>query len=131
MPIIPFTVAVSQLVFTTWMFVALAPPPAGGSRIPLLLPLVTHAVAVPSDSTAERPFTTEQAVRGEALYDEFCAECHGFDLAGEDAKPLAGDTFMNAWGKGSTRSTTSSISFERRCRTVTPRHLKGSSTLTS
>jgi cytochrome c len=100
MPISALTIVVSHVVFTAWILMALAPPPPGGERIAHLVPMASHVVAAPSDSTTVHPFTTEQAVRGEALYDEFCAECHGFDLAGEDAKPLAGDSFMNAWGKG-------------------------------
>ncbi len=35
-------------------------------------------------------FTAEQAERGEAAYERECSECHGADLLGETAPPLAG-----------------------------------------
>jgi mono/diheme cytochrome c family protein len=43
-------------------------------------------------------FTTEQAKRGQARYDELCASCHGDTLAGgESAPPLAGGEFLANW----------------------------------
>jgi mono/diheme cytochrome c family protein len=43
-------------------------------------------------------FTAEQAQRGQALYKEVCAPCHGDMLeGGESAPPLAGGEFLSNW----------------------------------
>jgi mono/diheme cytochrome c family protein len=43
-------------------------------------------------------YTDEQAKRGEAMYGEFCASCHGPTLTGgEMAPPLAGGDFNADW----------------------------------
>jgi quinoprotein glucose dehydrogenase len=43
-------------------------------------------------------YTKEQALRGEALYAEHCASCHGSSLTGaEMAPPLTGLTFNANW----------------------------------
>ena len=43
-------------------------------------------------------YTTQQATRGEKLYGEQCAQCHGEGLAGvEMAPPLTGDMFNSNW----------------------------------
>jgi mono/diheme cytochrome c family protein len=47
-------------------------------------------------------YTAEQATRGEALYKEMCAACHGDNLEGSGPMPpLAGGDFLNNW-KGKT-----------------------------
>jgi mono/diheme cytochrome c family protein len=47
-------------------------------------------------------YTAEQATRGEALYKETCAACHGDNLEGSGPMPpLAGGDFLNNW-KGKT-----------------------------
>jgi mono/diheme cytochrome c family protein len=47
-------------------------------------------------------YTAEQATRGEALYKEICAACHGDNLEGSGPMPpLAGADFLNNW-KGKT-----------------------------
>jgi mono/diheme cytochrome c family protein len=43
-------------------------------------------------------YTAVQAVRGQALYQQRCATCHGESLAGGLAPPLAGSLFLGAWG---------------------------------
>jgi len=49
-------------------------------------------------SVKEGVFTAEQAKRGEALYKENCAACHGEDLAGSGPMPaLAGNDFVANW----------------------------------
>jgi len=49
-------------------------------------------------------FTAEQAAAGRAVYQANCASCHLPDLAGRnEAPPLAGVNFMNAWRARSTR----------------------------
>ena len=43
-------------------------------------------------------YTAEQAKRGEALYGEYCASCHGPDLAGGEMAPgLTGGEFSSNW----------------------------------
>jgi mono/diheme cytochrome c family protein len=43
-------------------------------------------------------YTLEQAGRGEKVYGEQCAQCHGETLSGvESAPPLTGDQFNNNW----------------------------------
>ena len=49
-------------------------------------------------STAEGVYTAEQAKRGEELYAEQCAVCHGDDLMGSEVVPsLAGPEFEVFW----------------------------------
>lgn len=43
-------------------------------------------------------YTAEQATRGQAVYTERCASCHGVALAGAQGPPLAGDEFTRVWG---------------------------------
>ena len=43
-------------------------------------------------------YSTEQAKRGQALYNAQCASCHGDTLAGgESAPPLTGGEFLSNW----------------------------------
>jgi mono/diheme cytochrome c family protein len=42
-------------------------------------------------------YTAAQAKRGEAIYKDRCASCHGATLGGEAAPALAGDAFAGAW----------------------------------
>jgi alcohol dehydrogenase (cytochrome c) len=63
------------------------------------------AVAI---ATAQQPappsFTEPQAAAGRAVYDASCAACHLPDLTGRnEASPLAGPNFMNAWRNRTTR----------------------------
>lgn len=52
----------------------------------------------------DRVYTEEQAARGEKLYAEQCAQCHGEGLTGvESAPPLTGDMFNSNW-EGTTLS---------------------------
>src|SRR5687767_2883730 len=49
-------------------------------------------------SVKEGVYTAEQAKRGETLYKEQCAACHGEDLAGSGPMPaLAGNDFIANW----------------------------------
>jgi S-disulfanyl-L-cysteine oxidoreductase SoxD len=49
-------------------------------------------------TTWDKVYTSDQAARGETLYAESCASCHGDSLGGvEMAPPLAGDTFNSNW----------------------------------
>ena len=42
-------------------------------------------------------YTAEQATRGQGLYDEQCAFCHGEDMSGGQAPGLAGPDFVAFW----------------------------------
>jgi alcohol dehydrogenase (cytochrome c) len=45
-------------------------------------------------------YTSAQARRGEALYAQSCASCHGARLEGVPAAQLAGEKFLAKWGAG-------------------------------
>jgi mono/diheme cytochrome c family protein len=66
----------------------------------VLLAASTQAQAPTSVSAGV--YTAEQAKRGEAVYKEQCAACHGDNLEGSGPMPaLAGPDFAKAW-KGKT-----------------------------
>jgi mono/diheme cytochrome c family protein len=49
-----------------------------------------------SRSVWDGVYSQEQATRGQSLYSEQCAACHGSDLMGQDeASPLTGDQFLS------------------------------------
>src|ERR671935_2465622 len=71
----------------------------------VLIPLVTlvglratvHAQE-PTKSVWDGVYTEEQAKRGQPLYAEQCASCHGPELmGGEMAPPLATGDFLSGW----------------------------------
>ena len=70
-----------------------------------LLPALTLAFGVaatmaaqPSRTVWDGIYTDEQAVRGEMLYAEQCAKCHGDTLGGQESAPaLTGTTFYSNW----------------------------------
>lgn len=70
-----------------------------------LIPLATIFVLYstvhaqpPTRSVWDGVYTEEQATRGQALYAQECASCHGGELTGgEMAPPLAGGEFMAGW----------------------------------
>ena len=49
-------------------------------------------------NVAQGVYTGPQAERGQAVYAEKCASCHGPTLGGAQAPPLTGDEFMRIWG---------------------------------
>jgi mono/diheme cytochrome c family protein len=52
----------------------------------------------PADSVWDGVYTEEQATRGQAVYVETCANCHGPALEGADMTPaLTGATFSSNW----------------------------------
>ena len=60
-----------------------------------------------SSGWAQEPegyFTDVQAERGRALYRAACAACHGLDLEGGAASPLAGPRFAQRWNPGASKS---------------------------
>jgi quinoprotein glucose dehydrogenase len=74
-------------------------------KLLLLAPAVLLSIAMTMTLSAQSPrtiwdgvYTEEQAGRGEKLYAQQCAACHGDTLAGvEMAPPLAGDMFNQNW----------------------------------
>lgn len=59
----------------------------------------SHALAAQSQKTQwDAIYTEAQAKRGDAVYIEHCAICHGPDMDGKDDAPaLAGAEFANNW----------------------------------
>jgi S-disulfanyl-L-cysteine oxidoreductase SoxD len=55
-------------------------------------------VAQTTKSQWDGAYSTEQAKRGEPLYTQHCAACHGADLSGGEMAPaLAGGEFTSNW----------------------------------
>lgn len=49
-------------------------------------------------------YSEAQAKKGEAVFTDYCAECHGADLTGREQAPaLAGLAFLDKWNKASVR----------------------------
>lgn len=94
----------------------------GGSRtIGLFVTLSTVVVLGAAMLASQQPgpsatYTAAQAEAGKAAYEVNCEGCHRPDLMGEqDAKPLTGSTFLNAW-----RGRTSADLFIRIDKTMPP-----------
>lgn len=62
----------------------------------ILLALVSR----PASGQQSITFSSAQAQRGQNLYAKHCASCHGLQLTGGSASPLAGSRFMAKWGQG-------------------------------
>ena len=57
-----------------------------------------NTVAAQGKSQWDGIYTEEQAKRGEGLYSQYCASCHGPDLAGGEMAPgLTGGEFTANW----------------------------------
>lgn len=66
------------------------------------MPVAVIAIVLLLTSTVwDGVFTTAQATRGQVVYDRQCSTCHGWDLAGRNARPLKGDVFYRNWGEDS------------------------------
>jgi len=61
----------------------------------LLVSIGSYAAEAPANST----FTEQQFERGESLYQQQCALCHGVELDGAAAPVLIGPTFRKAWSR--------------------------------
>ena len=78
---------------------ALAAVVAGG-----MVSALGGAAGVAAGQETEEPsvwdgvYSAAQAERGQALYEASCARCHGEDLSGANARPLAGESFVRDWG---------------------------------
>src|SRR5262249_10751654 len=71
-------------------------------KLALILTLLASAIvlAFPQDkpkTTGDGVYTAAQAKRGEELYSQTCAACHGADLSGADAPALSGSAFNTGW----------------------------------
>jgi mono/diheme cytochrome c family protein len=59
-----------------------------------------RAAQQPGRTSNDSVFSAEQATRGQSLYQEQCASCHGATLAGAEAAPaLAGSPFVGTWAE--------------------------------
>jgi mono/diheme cytochrome c family protein len=71
------------------------------AMLPFATILVLHSTVhaqPPTKSIWDGIYTEEQATRGQALYAQECASCHGGELTGgEMAPPLAGGEFLAGW----------------------------------
>src|SRR3954447_15799911 len=57
-----------------------------------------NTVAAQGKTQWDGVYTEAQATRGEALYGQYCASCHGPDLAGGEMAPgLTGGEFTSNW----------------------------------
>ena len=79
-----------------------APAAIGTLAMAALLAVAGVSVARAQDDLApsvwDGVYSADQAKRGQALYRESCARCHGEDLSGANARPLAGEAFIRDWG---------------------------------
>lgn len=69
----------------------------------LLAVLTLSAVALRGQDAAtsriwQGVYTSAQAERGKASFNNSCLRCHGADLAGNTAPALKGDRFQSSWG---------------------------------
>jgi mono/diheme cytochrome c family protein len=61
-------------------------------------PVAVVVLAAQQATVWDGVYTLEQAARGEKLYAQHCAQCHGDTLGGvESAPPLTGDQFNGNW----------------------------------
>jgi mono/diheme cytochrome c family protein len=61
-------------------------------------PSTRSTQSIPSRTAKEGVYSDQQARRGQAIYKDRCASCHGATLGGGNAPPLAGDAFIGIWG---------------------------------
>ncbi len=59
------------------------------------IPTLAHAQA--PRTVADGVFNEAQAARGQVVYGQQCASCHGATLKGAQAPPLVGEVFIGAW----------------------------------
>lgn len=69
---------------------------AGALALVVAPPLAAQETEEPS--VWDGVYSTEQAMRGKKLYEATCSRCHGEDLSGANARPLAGESFIRDWG---------------------------------
>jgi S-disulfanyl-L-cysteine oxidoreductase SoxD len=70
----------------------------GGFFLVTVLSVTTGVQAAQARSANDGIYTAEQAKRGDTLYKEQCATCHGDNLEGSGPMPpLAGKDFLTNW----------------------------------
>ena len=69
----------------------------GATAAVMLAGSVVAAHAQPSRTVADGVYSDEQAARGQQVYQDQCAICHGEPLEGSVGPPLAGDRFLPYW----------------------------------
>src|SRR5258708_1838899 len=72
---------------------------AGRVLLVACLALLGAPSAAPENDAAGL-YSEAQAGRGEALYQQYCALCHGAILQGNPAAPLTGGAFRGRWEDG-------------------------------
>jgi len=55
---------------------------------------------VSAEDSTNGLYSEAQAARGEGLYQQYCAVCHGARLEGNPAAPLTGAAFRSRWEDG-------------------------------
>ncbi|MBL6905985.1 MAG: c-type cytochrome, partial [Pseudomonadales bacterium] len=65
----------------------------------MLASLSISSLAFAADAPASSTFTALQFERGEALYEQQCATCHGAELDSAAAPELIGVTFRKSWSR--------------------------------
>jgi S-disulfanyl-L-cysteine oxidoreductase SoxD len=77
---------------------ALAGSLTGAAQTPPPAPSAASGPSTPARTAKDGVYSDAQARRGQALYKDRCAACHGATLGGGNAPPLAGDAFIAVWG---------------------------------
>jgi mono/diheme cytochrome c family protein len=62
-----------------------------------LVVLVATVEAQQPQTVSQGVYTAAQATRGQSVYKDRCASCHGDALQGRVGPPLAGDDFLSGW----------------------------------
>lgn len=84
--------------------------PAAALSAAILVAICAGAAAQAPKSTKDGVYTAEQAGRGDKVYAEQCASCHGDDLSGGGFAPaLAKDSFLSAYANEKLESLSSRI----------------------
>ena len=66
-----------------------------GSAMMVAASVLTYAQA--TRTVKDGVFTDAQAARGQSVYAQRCASCHGATLNGSQGPPLAGEAFVSKW----------------------------------
>src|ERR1051326_4188657 len=67
--------------------------------VPAVLLCICAAYGQTSTTVSQGVYTDQQAKRGQVVYKDRCASCHGDTLGGRIGPPRAGDDFLSDWNK--------------------------------
>ena len=67
--------------------------------VPAVLLCICAAYGQTSTTVSQGVYSDGQAKRGQAVYKDRCASCHGDTLGGQIGPPLAGDDFLSDWNR--------------------------------